>query len=237
MKLVPRRPSARLCASILAAAVFVCASPARAEGAKRKDRISCIDLAVVDSNAATLEWAFWLWGGALFPDHATNPGAAGGLGGELTFQLLTYEGFPSGYERFEDAELRLGPWIAGGLRDGGAFGEGGIKATLGAVRFMRFGVFDLRAGAGYGELPGENATHLTAGLGWGIRTARGRYTTRGYCDPPARPKSLTEASLLRFVFSYRRALAAGSGDELGVSLELSPTFFLPPTVCEHFVVH
>lgn len=206
--------------------------------ARPTDIITCPDVLLISAHAARAEWALWVSAGALFLPGPESTGWSGGFGAETTFQLLRYAGFPSGHrpER-KDGELRWGPWIGASARERGLLGEAGLKVHFGAIGFPEWGTFDLRAGGGYAEFPGRMASFSSAGLAWGIRTVAGRRTARGYCDPPARGREVAEASIFRIAVTHRRTFVEPVVSEIALSLELSPTFFLPPVVCQHFAVH
>jgi hypothetical protein len=219
--------------STLVGAWLVSAQSALAE----RPQLACPDVLLIETHPARTEWAAWLTGGLASPRRANGRWLAG-AGAEATFQALRYHGFP-GLAEFKqgDGELRWGPWVLAGYRDPGAWGEGGLKVHAGAVRSQAFGTFDVRVGLGYGAFELGAQAHYTGSLGWGIRTAIGRQQGRGYCDPPARPLSATEASIFRLLFTQRGSLSDTRGLEWTLTLELSPTFFAPPVVCKHFVVH
>jgi hypothetical protein len=79
-----------------------------------------------------------------------SPRWMAGIGAELTWELLEYEGFPADDGRGWPAEVRAGPWAAGSLRGADGLVEGGLKVHGGGVRHASRGRFDLRAGLGYG---------------------------------------------------------------------------------------
>ncbi len=212
-------------------AVLLATAPADAAEPSCKptaENITCIDVAIHEATPASLEWSFWVAGGLLLGAGEQDLGASVGVGGELTFGLLEYPGFPSGpYGKEGRAELRAGPWVAGALhRDGGVV-EGGLKLHLGAVYHASWGTYELRAGSGYGAFPDGKAPHLGGTLAWGVRSVVARYTKRGACDPLPEPLHVAEASVARLFLSYRRAFD-DAGHQVILGLELSPTFLLPP---------
>lgn len=227
----PLRPIAM--GSLLSLISGVCAAQDRLAN----EPLTCPDVLVIESHPADAEWAFWGTGAALFPQGDATSWMAG-AGAEMSFGLFRYGGFPLRHGiRYRDGEVRWGPWLSGGANGEGALVEAGLKLHAGGVRFAQWGTFDLRTGLGYNRMGQEPEPQWNAGLAWGLRTVVDRHQRRGYCDPPLQPQAFAEASLLRFVLTVRRGLGQAPASELALGLELSPTFVLPPAVCEHFVVH
>jgi hypothetical protein len=187
-----------------------------------------------ESVPARFEWTYWVAVGALSSDARSSLGALGGLGGELTVEVLRYHGFPSGYYGGPrgDAELRVGPWVSAVTRSEGGLVEGGLKLHFGGVYHASFGTWDLRLGAGYGAFDPERTPHVTATLAYGVRSVRARYAKDRvdfYLDEPPRPASFAEASVARPFLTLRRAFDDAANRELSLGVELSPTFFFPPS--------
>jgi len=192
--------------------------------ARNHSAASCVDLALVDATPAKLEWSYWASGGIL----VNSSGANAGLGGELTFGIAQYRGFPSGpYGRAARAELRAGPWAAASTWRGGGLVEAGLKLQLGAVYHASWGTYDLRVGSGYGAFSEGRAQHASVVFAWGVRSVPSRYTQRSFCAPAPSPRAVAEASVARIFLAYRRTFD-GVSNQVLVGIELSPTFLFPP---------
>ena len=187
-------------------------------------------LAVVrEATPARLEWVYWAAGG-IASTEGKQQSLGGGLGVELTSELLSYSGFPAGpYPlRRNRAELRGGAWAAGQTRSWGGLIEGGFMLDLGAAYHASWGTFDLRWGGGYGAFVEGRAPHVLVTLTYGVRSVPARYTRRGRGAPRSPPKAVALASVARIFVTRRQSLGDDMASELVVGLELSPTFFLPP---------
>lgn len=188
---------------------------------------------------ATLEWTYFAAGGVVLRD-GSNSGPLGAVGSELTFELLRYHGFPSGFYARQrgDAEVRVGPWAMAATRAGGGLVEGGLKLHFGGIHHASFGTWDLRAGAGYTGYDDGRAPHFTATFAYGVRSVLARYPKDRiqWSDRSRSPELFAEASVARLFFTYRRSLddAVGSS-EIVLGVELSPTFLLPPYSLSRFI--
>jgi hypothetical protein len=181
---------------------------------------------------AELEWTYWVAGGAARETGGTLS-ALGGLGGELTVEVLRYHGFPSGYygRKKGDAELRVGPWASAATRSAGGLVEGGLKLHFGGIYHASFGTWDLRLGGGYGAFEPERAAHVAGTLAYGVRSVPARYAEyphEVWQEVPPRPRPFAEASVARVFVTLRRAFDDTGSSELSLGVELSPTFLLPP---------
>lgn len=216
----------------LAAIAWLGLTPAKASAQKvwgaGPDQRTCVDVAVRETHPADLEWVYWVSGGAAFAGHGPKPSI--GIGAELTRGLLVFRGFPAGdYGPWLGrAELRWGPWVQASTLGSVALVEGGFKLHLGAFYHASWGTYDLRLGGGYGAWSGEREPHAAVTLAWGFRSVVGRYTVRGFCDPPARTRPLASGGVLRFFVTHRRTLDRSELRETVFGIELSPELFLPP---------
>jgi hypothetical protein len=191
----------------------------------------------VGSVPAQLEWTYWASGGLVVTDSArssnSNMGALAAIGGELTFEILRYDGFPSGWYGGDkgDAELRLGPWVSAATRASGGLVEGGVKLHLGGIFHASFGTWDLRIGGGHAAYEDSPAPHMTGTFAYGVRSALARYPRdrrETWSDRLPQPKLIAEASVARLFVTYRLAFDLAETRELVFGVELSPTFLLPP---------
>jgi hypothetical protein len=186
---------------------------------------------------AALEWTYFAAGGAnrmRGPGDASRAwGALGAVGGEATFEVLRYHGFPSGWYGGRcgrgDAELRVGPWALGATRADGGLVEGGLKLHVGGVYHASFGTWDARGGLGYGLFSQQRRPHWVVTVAYGVRGVLKRHRGRviDELEPPRGP-AVAEATIARLFLTLRRALDDPRDRELVVGAELSPTFLLPP---------
>jgi hypothetical protein len=184
---------------------------------------------VIEAIPAEWEWVYWASAGASRVEPETWR-AIGAIGAELTFGAMTYRGFPSGpYGAGRGkGQLRVGPWAAASTRNDGGVVEGGLTLDWGAVYHASFGTFDARLGGGYGAFAESRHPHGVITLAYGVRSAQPRYQNRDSVEPRPTTSIVAMASVARLFVTYRRALPDGAGSELGIGLELSPSFLLPP---------
>ncbi|MBX3230575.1 MAG: hypothetical protein KIT84_00045 [Labilithrix sp.] len=188
---------------------------------------------------ALFEWTPWIAGGVAF-GIGERAAAAAGFGLELTSGIVTWKGPPlvadagwtplrgdSGYR----AELRAGPWVYAETRGReGAVAEGGLTLHVGSTHdyldkvteLLPAGMFDLRAGGGYGAFPAGRAAHYALALGWGYRVAPDRTTSVDCGAPRPEPRTLLDATVVRLVTTARHAPAIDAW-EIALSIEISPT--------------
>jgi hypothetical protein len=182
-------------------------------------------------NAAHLEWSYWVGGGAVLGSDNRSTRASLGLGTELTFHLFEYHGFPAarGSNLYSRAEVRIGPWASAAERFSiGSVVEGGAKMHFGGIAAPSWGTFDARAGFGYGAFETERAPHFVVTVLWGIHGVAARFTRRGYCDPPAIPRSFAEASVFRLFVTHRRTFDGEGSAETVIGIEVSHSYLLAP---------
>jgi hypothetical protein len=88
-------------------------------------------------------------------------------------------------------------------------------------------MFDLRAGAGYGDFPGGRSKEFNASLAWGPRFVFARGSWGVPCDDPPPPDALADATFVRLVATIRRATDVSIWEGV-LALELTPTMVLAP---------
>jgi hypothetical protein len=242
-----RAPRSGLIAAVAAGAVTAVATAAGAQEIQITGPIRvCME---ADFSVPTrFEWSYWVAGGGLV-DAAPRVSGAGyaGVGAEITTTVVNYVGFPARclpprlhapelraklrpYGNHYFGQLRAGAWAQAATRPSGALVEGGATLHLGTpadalehiLVAAPWGMFDLRAGAGYGAFPAERSPFMSLGLAWGFRFLTDRTVWRSSCDPVPATVWFGEAKIARLVVTGRRA-ALGGVWEIGVGLELSPT--------------
>jgi len=190
---------------------------------------------------ARLEWAPWVGGGIAF-GVGERALPALGVGLELTTGVLDWAGVPlsgeasdtKGDARGYRAELRVGPWVYAETRGTGqAVAEAGLTMHFGSTndqlpklaRAVPGGMFDLRAGGGYGAFPAGRAPHFALALGWGYRVAPDRSSWGGACRPDPPAATLADATVFRLVTTARHSPELEAW-EIGLALEVSPTIVM-----------
>lgn len=192
----------------------------------------CVASLVQDATPADVETAYWTTsgGGTASTEGAAEPIAVVGAGAEATAGVLTYSGFPSGpYGRNGLAELRGGLWGMGATAFEDAWIEGGLKLHLGATYHASWGTFDLRMGGGYGEFGTLASPHWVGTFTYGVRSFIERYSVRGACDPAPESAAHEHGSVARAFVTLRDPVRLPGAYQITFGIELSPTFFLPPT--------
>lgn len=214
-----------LIAVLFADAVALGADPVQ----PKSPGLICEDVSVHEVKPADLEWTYWMLGGATFEGPHGSASALGGIGAELTRQVLRYQGFPAGRSGWlATAEMRAGPWFAASTRSAGGLVEGGIVFTWDGVFSPAWGTWDLRLGAGYGAFTPGREPLVSATLLWGVRSVRARYSHHRRCLPAEPPARFAEASVIRVFVETRAGTRDADARELVVGLELSPSMLLPP---------
>src|SRR5262249_1181293 len=154
---------------------------------------------------ARLEWAYWIGAGTLADsarDRSTHFSAFVSAGYEVTLGVTQWVGFPASpstrpkeesWRGADHAELRRGTWAQGEQRSEGGLVEGGLTLPLGTVNddvrrlfhsAAPWGMFDLRAGAGYGAFPTGRSKEFAVALAWGTRFVFDRGSWGLPCDDP-----------------------------------------------------
>ncbi len=208
------------------ALVFLAPTIAAADGPYRDEETVCIAVLLLDATPANLEWSYWLTGGGgLNVGAPSNRFGVIGGGVEATTQLTE---IGTGRRYGGAFELRGGPWwgITSDLQ--GARAEGGYVFSVGQVAHAQWGTYAVRIGGGLGDDSLGLSPHFVATITGGIRSVPGRYTERGACDVPPKPKESALAENVRLFATARTTFADAAPWQLTFGIELSPTFFLPP---------
>lgn len=153
-------------------------------------------------------------GTRILPEDGLETFGEFGFGGELSFQVGTFEATGN---RFE---LRTGPFVQTALSDASVLGEVRASLVFTEEDHAQYGTFDLRVGGGYGAVFGEPLPHLVVTATGGIRSFRNRFT-------PEKP-DLAFGSVLRLFLTTRWRPGTDYPFDAVFGLELEPTFLLPP---------
>jgi hypothetical protein len=210
--------------ALLSGFLAVCASAATTLAQAARDEVGCPAVRLSASIPARSEWVYWTSLGFRPTSRLWVPG----IGAELTWELLEYQGFPADDGLGWPAEVRAGPWAAGSLRGTDGLVEGGVKLHTGGVRHASWGTFDLRTGLGYGPSAAGPISWLNATVLYGIRAVLRRHYQYDECQGRPSASDLDEANVARLFLTFRRPLTRELGYEWVIGIELSPTFLLPP---------
>jgi hypothetical protein len=181
--------------------------------------LGCAPAAIPHPQPSTFEWAPWVAGGMmLLPVRAVA-----GIGGEGTLALARVAG---------DLPLRGGPWgeVWTAFEDVAA--DGGLGLVLGSGH-SKIGAFGARLGAGQRSYERARRTELVATVTWGAHFFPQRWDENLGDDGCEEPTPIGVGSVARFFGTYRADTDFRHAEWL-FGVELTPTFFVPPT-WRHFM--
>jgi hypothetical protein len=212
-----------------ALAALLASSTALAQTARRPGgEDTCILLLIQEAHPARAEWSAWIGGGGGFSEGRGAQGEGVGAltaGGEVTYPF----GQLSDGRHYGGAFLlRAGAWAGFSTTFSGGLGEGGLLLSFGQASHAQWGTYSLRAGVGYGDDLGAEGLHAVVTLTGGVMSVLGRYSERGACDSPARPRRDAWASSIRLFGTVRAALIGEPLTQWIFGIELTPSYLFPP---------
>lgn len=187
---------------------------------------ACPAILLIDAVPANLEWTYWVTGGGgLDSTGSKERFGVLGAGIEATVGMGTAG---AKYQYGGPFEFRGGPWWNINSDFSGMRVEGGYVLSFGQISHAQWGTYTVRVGGGTGDDRIGLSPHFVVTLTGGIRSALGRYSERGACDPLPQSKVAVLADTFRLFATARSTLADGAPWQFTFGVEFSPTFFLPP---------